>query len=130
MTSLPDPEHYFKFGSLMKNAIFQQKNDSFHHLSEQITTFIHRKPKLTFGKNMIATGHITAVTKVNPSYLPGGANVHSFRHLSEQISLPHYTVPQVPVFYIARNIDETLTYNSVRLPLLILFFSYYFWIKI
>jgi len=25
---------------------------------------------------MIATGHITAVAKVNPSYLPGGANVH------------------------------------------------------
>ena len=25
---------------------------------------------------MAATGHITAVTKMNPSYLPGGANVH------------------------------------------------------
>jgi len=62
---------------------------------------------------MVATGHITAVAKTNPSYLPGGANVHSFHHLSEQISLPHHTVPQVPVFYITRNIDETLTYNSV-----------------
>ena len=41
---------------------------------------------------MVATGHITAVAKMNPSYLPGGANVHSFHHLSEQISLPHYTV--------------------------------------
>ena len=29
-----------------------------------------------FGKNIIATGHITAVAKMNPSYLPGGANVH------------------------------------------------------
>jgi len=37
----------------------------------------------------------------------------TFHHLSEQISLPHYTVPQVLVFYITRNIDETLTYNSV-----------------
>jgi len=34
-------------------------------------------------------------------------------HLSEQISLPHYTVLQVSVFYIATNIDETLTYNSL-----------------
>jgi len=25
MTSLPDPEHYFKFGNLMKNAIFSTK---------------------------------------------------------------------------------------------------------
>ena len=58
---------------------------------------------------MVATGHITAVAKMNPLYLPGGANVHSFHHLS----LPHYTVLQVPVFCIARNIDETLTYNSV-----------------
>jgi len=24
---------------------------------------------------MVATGHITAVAKVNPSYLPGGANM-------------------------------------------------------
>jgi len=61
---------------------------------------------------MVATGH-GAVAKMNPSYVPGGANVHSFHHLSEQISLPHYTVPQVSVFYIARNIDEILTYNSV-----------------
>jgi len=58
---------------------------------------------------MVATGHITAVAKMNPLYLPDGANVHSFHHLS----LPHYTVLQVPVFCIARNIDETLTYNSV-----------------
>jgi len=57
---------------------------------------------------MVATGHITAVVKMNPSYLPCGANAHSFHHLSEQISLPHYTLP-----HIARNIDETLTYNSV-----------------
>jgi len=57
---------------------------------------------------MVATGHITAVAKMNPSYLPGGANVQW-----EQISLPHYTVPQVSVFYIAINIDETLTYNSL-----------------
>jgi len=75
--------------------------------------------------NMVATGH-GAVAKMNPSYVPGGANVHSFHHLSEQISLPHYTVPQVSVFYIARNIDEILTYNSVGLSLLILIFSYYF----
>ena len=53
---------------------------------------------------MVATGHITAVAKINPSYLPGGANVQS-----EEISLPHYTVPQVSMFCIARNIDETLT---------------------
>jgi len=39
----------FKLGKLMKNAIFQQKT-TFHHLSEQISTFIHRKAKLTFGK--------------------------------------------------------------------------------
>jgi len=50
ITLLPDPEHHFKFGNLMKNAIFLTKNGSFHHLSEQISTFIHRKPKLTFGK--------------------------------------------------------------------------------
>jgi len=25
MTSLPDPEHHFKFGNLMENVIFQQK---------------------------------------------------------------------------------------------------------
>jgi len=25
---------------------------------------------------MVATGHITAVAKMNPSYLPSGANVH------------------------------------------------------
>jgi len=55
---------------------FFDKNECFHHLSEQISTFIHRKPKLTFAKNMVATGHITAVAKMNPSYLPGGANVH------------------------------------------------------
>ena len=58
-----------------ENAIFRQK-ETLHYLSEQISTFIHRKPKLTFGKNMVATGHITAVTKMNPSFLPGGANVH------------------------------------------------------
>jgi len=92
---------------------FSTKNDSFHHLLEQVSTFIHRKTKLTFGKNMVATCHITDVAKMNPSYLPGGANVHSFHHLSKQISLPHYTVPQVSEFYIARNIGETLTYNSV-----------------
>jgi len=61
----------------MKNAIFRPKR-LFSSLSEQMSTFIHRKPKLTFGKNMVATGHITAVAKTNPSYLPGGANVHSF----------------------------------------------------
>jgi len=81
---------------------------------------------------MVATGHITDVAKVNPSYLPGGANVHSFYHLLEQISLPHCTVPQVPVFYIARNIDETLTYNSVGVTTLNFNFlvSYYFLRKI
>ena len=50
MTSLPDPEHYFKFGNLMKKTIFSTKTTLFHHLSEQISTFIHRKAKLTFGK--------------------------------------------------------------------------------
>jgi len=78
---------------------------------------------------MVATGHITDVAKVNPSYLPGGANVHSFRHLSEQISLPHCTVPQVPVFYIARNIDETLTYNSVGVTTLNFIFLLLFFEK-
>jgi len=29
MTSLPDPEHHFKFGNLMKNAIFRQKTTVF-----------------------------------------------------------------------------------------------------
>ena len=36
---------------------------------------------------MVATGHISAAAKMNTSYLPGGANVHSFHHLSEKISL-------------------------------------------
>ena len=27
MTSLPDPEYHFKFGNLMKNAIFATKKD-------------------------------------------------------------------------------------------------------
>jgi len=66
---------------------FFDKNDFFHHSSEQISTFIHRNAKLTLGRNMVATGHVTAVTKMNPSYLSGGANVHSFHHLLEQISL-------------------------------------------
>jgi len=66
---------------------FFDKNDFFHHSSEQISTFIHRNAKLTLGRNMVATGHVTAVAKMNPSYLSGGANVHSFHHLSEQISL-------------------------------------------
>jgi len=130
MTSLPDLRYHFKFGNLMKNAIFRQKNDCFHHLLEQIWTFIHRKPKLTFGKNMIATGHITAIAKMNPSYFPGGTKVHSFHHSSEQISLPHYTVPQVPVFYVAWNIDETLTYNSVWVTTPNFICSYYFLRKI
>jgi len=78
---------------------------------------------------MVATGHITDVAKVNPSYLPGGANVHSFRHLSEQISLPHCTVPQVPALYIARNIDETLTYNSVGVTTLNFIFLLLFFEK-
>ena len=56
MTSLPDPEHHFKLGNLVKTQFFNNKNGSFHQLSEQISTFIHRKPKLTFGKNMEATG--------------------------------------------------------------------------
>jgi len=66
---------------------FFDKNDFFHRSSEQISTFIHRNAKLTLGRNMVATGHVTAVAKMNPSYLSGGANVHSFHHLSEQISL-------------------------------------------
>jgi len=95
-----------------------------------MSTFIHHKAKLTFGKNMVATGPITSVAKMNQSYLPGDANVHSFHHLSEQISLSHYTVPQVSVFYIARNIDETLTYNSVGVTTLNFnFFAYYFFEK-
>ena len=85
MMLLPNPEHHFKFGNLIKKQLFD-KTTLFHHLSEQISTFIHRKAKLTFGKNMVATGHITAVAKMNPSYLPGGANVHSFHHLSSEFS--------------------------------------------
>ena len=27
---------------------------------------------------MVATGHITAAAKMNPSYLPGGASVHPY----------------------------------------------------
>ena len=73
-----------------------------------------------FGKK--TTGHITAVAKMNPSYWPGGTNVHSFHHLSEQISLHSTSGTGTIMFYIARNIDETLTYNSVGLPLLILIF--------
>jgi len=45
MTSLPDPEHHFKFRNLMKNAIFGKKR----HF-DLISTFIHRKAKLTFEK--------------------------------------------------------------------------------
>ena len=89
MTSLPDPQRHFKFGNFIKTQ-FSTKNDSFHHLSEQISTFIHRKAKRTFGKNMIATGHITAVAKMNPSYLRGGANVRK----SLKTHIKHDTPPQ------------------------------------
>jgi len=41
MTSLPDPEHHFKFRNLMKNATFRHKNDSFHHLSEHYLTTLY-----------------------------------------------------------------------------------------
>ena len=50
MTSLADPEHHFKFGNLIRTQFFD-KNDCFHHLSEQISTFIHRKANLTLGKH-------------------------------------------------------------------------------
>jgi len=93
MTSLSDPEHHFRFGNLMKNLQFFDKKRLFiTYRNKYQHLFINRKAKLTFGKNMLATGHTTAVAKMNPSYLSGGANVHSFHHLSGQISLPHYTV--------------------------------------
>ena len=49
ITSLPDPEHHFKFGNLMKDVIFQQKTTIFITFLN-ISTLIHHKPKLTFGK--------------------------------------------------------------------------------
>ena len=48
---------------------------------------------------------------------------------NNESSLPHYTVPQVPVFYIARNIDETLTYNSVGVTTLNFIFLLLFFEK-
>jgi len=46
------------------------------HIKFQKPTFIHSKPKLTFGKKHGSYSHITAAAKMNPSYLTGGDNVH------------------------------------------------------
>jgi len=111
MTSLPDPEHHFKFRNLMKNATFQHKNSSFHHLSEQISTFIHHEAKLTFRKKHGSYRSHHSCPKDESIVSARWRQCALFSSLIRTLS--YYTVPQVSVFYIARNIDETLTYNSV-----------------
>jgi len=50
MTLLPDPEHHFKFGNLMKKAVFLQKNNCFHHLSEKNINIYSFKTKTNIWK--------------------------------------------------------------------------------
>ena len=107
----------FKLGKLMKNAIFQQKT-TFHHLSEQISTFIHRKAKLTFGKKHGSYRSHHSCRKAESIVFARWRQYALFTYRNKYHYLTTlYLRCSCFIIYIARNIDETFTYYSVGITI-------------